>query len=35
MLMIVIVAIAGAVFIYGAVKGTDPREIVKNALRGK
>lgn len=29
----VIILIAGALFVYAAVKGIDPREIIKQALR--
>lgn len=32
-LAIVLVAIAGAIFLYAALKGVDPRELVKQALR--
>lgn len=32
MLLIVLLLIAGIVFVYSAVKGVDPRELVKKAL---
>lgn len=32
-LIVVLVAIAGAIFVYAAIKGQDPREIIKSALR--
>jgi hypothetical protein len=31
-LLIIILAISGAVLVYSAVKGKDPREVVKEAL---
>lgn len=33
-LMIVILAIAGLVLLYSAIKNQDPRDVVKSALRG-
>jgi hypothetical protein len=32
-LLVVMISIVGAIFVYAAVKGQDPREIVKSALR--
>lgn len=34
-LMIVVLLIAGVVIVYAAVKGQDPRSVVKQAIRGK
>lgn len=33
-LMIVVMIIVGAVIVYAAVKGQDPRSIIKQAIRG-
>lgn len=32
-LMVVILVMAGLVFVYAAVKGKDPREVIKDALK--
>lgn len=32
-LAVVVIAITGAVLVYAAIKGKDPRDIVKEALR--
>jgi hypothetical protein len=34
-LMIIILLVAGGIAIYAAIKGQDPRDIVKNALGAK
>lgn len=31
--MVVILVMAGLVFVYSAVKGKDPREVIKDALK--
>lgn len=34
-LMIVVMIITGIVLVYAAIKGQDPRSVVKQAIRGK
>jgi hypothetical protein len=34
-LMIIILLVAGGIALYAAIKGQDPRDLIKNALGGK
>jgi hypothetical protein len=34
-LVLVLMLVVGAVLVYAAIKGQDPRDIIKNALSGK